>query len=241
MEKNINLCIVAGTHGDEFAFGQSVQRQVAEVMPGKAYNLTGNPRAARLHQRYIDSDLNRAFDGSGHGYEAERMREIRAIFRDEDFTHVVDLHTSPTTHSVVPIIPEACYGTKSFEVVSVIEPAKDIVIIPEHERASSLTGSFGRGGVGLECPRYTESHFASIVANGLIAFLSGKTSKICNRKFYYVEGLIPLSISLGRPHLEDFEKVPEMDGLAFVADPNTYGANYGHQGMLVNRSGDMPI
>src|ERR1700677_2932409 len=102
---NMNVCIVAGTHGDEYFFGHLVQLQVDTELPGEAYLLSGNELATHAQSRFVNSDLNRAFTGDGLGYEAGRAEEIHELVRKEGFTHVIDLHTSPTTHSIVPILP----------------------------------------------------------------------------------------------------------------------------------------
>lgn len=235
MKNNINLCIVAGTHGDEYGFGLQVQNQVESAIPRGAYMLTGNPLAMARETRFVDSDLNRSFDGSGLDYEAERVEQIREIFRQEGFTHVVDLHTSPTTHSIVPILPSLCVGPNADEVINANPAITSIVKLPDEDKPYSLVADFGQGGIALECPRYAEAENAARVARGLVALMQGKNMPPIARDIYQAVGLIAIDIQLPTAKMDDFKELPEeIGGISFVADPAIYKVlGYGHQGMKV--------
>ena len=231
----INLCIVAGTHGDEYAFGRYVQNYVQAEMPNAATLLEGNPLAIIHGKRFVYSDLNRSFDGTGSGYEAERALEIGEIFRAEDFTHVVDIHTSPTTHAVVPIVPGECEGFEGKEIINAIPSASELVTIPRSDRPTSLVGAFGLGGIGLECPRYNEKEFAEYIGCCLVAFLNGKINIKQMRSVYEVIGSVPISFNLDGDQ-PDFTYSPELGGDLFVAAPSIYKGypGYTSQGMVVD-------
>lgn len=234
MKNNINLCIVAGTHGDEYGFGSLVQEFVDEEMPGQAYMLNANPLASGLGVRYVDSDLNRSFDGSGKGNESELVEQIRDVFNREQFTHVVDLHTSATTHGIVPILPSQCQGERADDVIKTNFDIKRIVeLLPA--TPYSLVAAFGQGGIALECPRYRYKQNAKQVANGLLNLLKGAIYEPSPRKIYKMTGLIPVDVELPFTPMEDFEEIPPyVGGLSFVADPAIYKRlGYGHQGMVV--------
>ncbi len=231
----INLCIVAGTHGDEFEFGAQVQRQVNTGMPNTATMLKGNPLAIMYGQRFVHSDLNRSFDGAGPGYEAERAQEIKEIFQAQDFTHVVDLHTSPTTHAVVPIVPGECDGPHAEQIVNAIPAVGELVKLPRIEKPTSLVGSFGLGGIGLECPRYNEKELAEYIGNCLIGFLNGTVNPKQMRAIYGVLQPIPMDFNLNGDQ-PDFTYSPELGGDLFVAAPSIYKGypGYTSQGMVVD-------
>lgn len=237
MKNNINLCIVAGTHGDEYGFGSLVQEYVDDSMPGEAYMLNANPLASGLGVRFVDSDLNRAFDGSGKGNEGELAEQIREVFNREQFTHVVDLHTSPTTHGIVPILPTQCQGDSSNDIIRANFDIKKVVELAPSE-PYSLVSAFGQGGIALECPRYNYHQNARIVGNGLLNLLKGATYEPTPRQIYKMIGLIPVDVSLPFVPMEDFKQLPsEVGGLSFVADPAIYKRlGYGHQGMVIEPS-----
>lgn len=241
MNKKINLCIIAGTHGDESHFGLRVQEVVEREMPGAAYMLVGNPRASEANKRFINSDLNRSFGGNGNGYEAERAEELKDLFKNEGFTHLVDIHTAPTTHSIVPIIPAQCAGKESNLVVKSNPAVSHIVELGDNDPPDSLTASFGVGGIALECPRYADEQFALKVAEGIIRLLNDQIGPGLKRSVYKALGFIPSS-SILESNLDDFKSLPNDDALAFVAAPTIYEKlGYGHKGMRVKYVGEKII
>ena len=232
----INLCIVAGTHGDEYPFGKFIQNYVQAEMPNTATMLKGNPLAIIYGRRFVYSDLNRVFDGSGSGYEAERTDEIREIYQRNGFTHVIDLHTSPTTHSVVPIVPGECDGPENDRVINAIPSVNEIVKLPKSDKPSSLVGAFGPGGMGLECPRYyAEKEFAGYIGQSIVGFLQGQDNPKQMRAIYAMKRLIPMEVDLNGDQL-DFTYSPELQGDLFVAAPSIYKGypGYNAQGMVVD-------
>lgn len=231
----INLCIVAGTHGDEYAFGNFVQNYVQAEIPNTATMLEGNPLAIMYGKRFVHSDLNRSFDGNGSGYEAERAHEIKEIFKASGFTHVVDMHTSPTTHAVVPIVPGECDGLGVKNIVNAIPAISELVKIPSSEKPTSLVGAFGLGGVGLECPRYNEKEFAQYIGSCLVEFLNGGINPKQIRAIYEVIGSVPMNFNLDGDQ-PDFTYSPELGGDLFVAAPSIYKGypGYTSQGMVVD-------
>lgn len=245
MTNNMNVCLVAGTHGnpEEYLFGREVQRQVIAALPRiNSYDSTicmmvGNERAVEQGVRYTPdgSDLNRAGDGNATGYEAERFEEIQEICQREGFTHFVDLHTSPTTHSTVPILPPQCEAPEAYELIHADPTITDIVKLAPFEKAYSVVAAFGKGGIALECPRYAQPVMARRVAQGLLNLMQGVDLPVLPRDIYRVDGVIPLNIELPTEPYDDFKALPaEVGDLAFVADPATYAAmGYGHQGLRV--------
>lgn len=231
----INLCIVAGTHGDEYAFGKYVQNYVQAEKPNSTTMLKGNPLAIIYGERFVHSDLNRSFDGTGSGYEVERADEIKGIFETQGFTHVVDLHTSPTTHAIVPIVPGECDGPQTAQIVNAIPAVGELVKIPGSEKPTSLVGSFGLGGIGLECPRYNEKEVAQYIGQCLVGFLDGNVNPKQMRAIYGVLRPIPMEFNLNGDQL-DFIYSPELGGDLFVAAPSIYKGypGYSSQGMVVD-------
>lgn len=231
MNKNMNVCVIAGTHGDEYGLGHLVHEALSRDVPNQTYQLVGNPRAVELGKRFVDYDLNKSFGSAAtsSGYEAERAQEIVELTQREGFTHIIDVHTAPTTSTIVPIVPPTCVGSKADDIINKLPPVTSVVYSSRGEQPKSLVGSFGQGGIGLECPRYSEKEVAETIASGVTHLLSGLTLPKLVRAIYLVDGKIPLDIELPNGSLADFEEIPQIGGYAFVAtDMYKYA---GHQGM----------
>ena len=242
MKNNLNVCVVAGTHGDEYVFGSTVQMFLeAELRRGEACMLIGNPKASQAQTRFVDSDLNRAFGGDGTGYEAERAEEIKELFAQEEFTHVIDLHTSQTTHSIVPILPaglEGCVGPEADRVINALPHIGSVVELHQTYKPYSLISALGQGGIALECPRrILDDEYSRIVADGILSLIRGETFPATERNIYKAYGYIGLEETLATRPFDDFRPLPN-GGQSFVADPDTYAEmGYGYQGMRVQLAG----
>lgn len=230
MNNNMNICVVAGTHGDEYGLGQLVHEALDRYVPNQTYQLVGNPRAVELGKRFVDYDLNKSFGrATASGYEAERAQEIRELIDREGFTHIIDVHTAPTTHGIVPIVPNGCEGTQADNIINNLPSVTNVVYSSRGEKPKSLAGNFGQGGIGLECPRYNEKDIAETIAKGISGLLNGVVLPKLVRAVYLVDGKIPLDVELPNGSLPDFEQIPQIGGYAFVAtDMYKYA---GHQGM----------
>lgn len=229
--KDIYICVVAGTHGDEYGLGKMVQDNLADRLPNQVFNLVGNPMAVYKNVRYIDEDLNRSFDLKGNGYEVDRASEITEIIEKEGFTHVFDIHTSPSTTDIVPIFPGGCEGVVADEIVNKLSKAENVVNMPDDNSRSSLVGSFGLGGVGLECPQYEQSSFATLISDGIENLIGQVVCPKLVRAVYDIDGIIPTNIELPNGELKDFDLIPELGGFAFVPLKMYKEKGYGHQGL----------
>lgn len=231
MNKNVNICLVAGTHGDEYKLGAMVHQLVDEQAPNEVYKLIGNPLAVALDKRFVDYDLNRSFNGNSSGYEAERSQEIREMFDRENFTHVIDIHTSPSTETIAGILANGVYGNRTDQAINAFPDVVNIAKFPTTGVPHSVTGAFGNGGYALECPRYDEKKVAQNISKGILSLLSGIALQPIVRTMYLIDGYIPTSLVLPGGSVKDFEELPEIGGYAFVATELYKHQGYGHQGM----------
>ncbi len=88
----MKILVVENMHGDEiggFAYPNSVDI------------IIGNPEAKRQKKRYIESDLNRSFNGNSCTFEEKRAKELLPILEKYDF--VLDIHSTITgdTNAVI--------------------------------------------------------------------------------------------------------------------------------------------
>jgi succinylglutamate desuccinylase len=90
------ILILGSQHGNELlgeALHAYVQKQRPELLPYITY-LPGNIRARQLSVRYIESDLNRSYNGRRTTYEERRAGRILAHIKRHAFDLVLDMHTT---------------------------------------------------------------------------------------------------------------------------------------------------
>jgi succinylglutamate desuccinylase len=90
------ILILGSQHGNELlgeALHAYIQRQRPELLPYITY-LPGNIRARQQNIRYIESDLNRSYNGRRTTYEERRAGRILAYIKRHAFDLVLDMHTT---------------------------------------------------------------------------------------------------------------------------------------------------
>lgn len=94
------ILIFGGTHGNEWTGVYAVtkyEEQFKKEFPHlNLHFIHANPEAFRHNKRFLDEDLNRAFqfldEDRPHSYEHKRAKEIRGMIKKNSF--LVDLHTT---------------------------------------------------------------------------------------------------------------------------------------------------
>lgn len=89
-------------HGNE-RLGLQIRDALEPLFPSFLF-VTGNPLAVAHDVRYIDSDLNRSFNGSGKGYEAIRASTLWQHLSAAPY--IIDIHTTTARTDHFAIIVE---------------------------------------------------------------------------------------------------------------------------------------
>lgn len=141
MRKPRRIVIVGGTHGNEWT-GITIVNHYQEYLKKKFPSLTldfvlANPEAYKLNRRFVDEDLNRAFQylhEHRESYEHQRARELREFIQQEECL-VLDLHTTTSAmgNTVIisdynPLILSLCAKLtqkhQNFRVIGAPDPTK---------------------------------------------------------------------------------------------------------------------
>lgn len=92
------VLFLGSQHGNEL-LGEKlykyIQQHRKELLPHVSY-LLGNPEAYRQGVRYVESDLNRSYNGKYVTYEERRAAEILVYIKKHEPDLVLDLHTTTT-------------------------------------------------------------------------------------------------------------------------------------------------
>lgn len=95
------VLIFGGTHGNEWT-GVQIVKSYGDFFRKKFPHLTlefilSNPEAHKINRRFVNEDLNRAFqflkEGRADSYEHQRAHEIKKLI-DADPCFIIDLHTT---------------------------------------------------------------------------------------------------------------------------------------------------
>lgn len=88
------ILFVACTHGDELAgFNLFVKYPYGKTNDVEWKTIIGNPDAAFLNTRFLETDLNRSFDAdTANSFEEKRAEKLKKILSEYDV--VYDMHTT---------------------------------------------------------------------------------------------------------------------------------------------------
>ena len=110
-DSTCHLLTICATHGDEVGSLPSALKFFKEFTQGKSIFrgkwtlIWGNPEASKLHQRFVEQDLNRVYNQlDGESLECQRAKQISHLIKEA--TLFVDFH-----QTIMPtLIPFYCPG-----------------------------------------------------------------------------------------------------------------------------------
>jgi succinylglutamate desuccinylase len=102
------ILLLGSQHGNEIlgdALYAYIKSHRKNLLPNVTYK-TGNLRAKKAGVRYVESDLNRSYNGGRSTYEERRAARILQYIHDNGFDLVLDLHTTTCEQPPCFIIPD---------------------------------------------------------------------------------------------------------------------------------------
>lgn len=162
----MKILITINTHGDEIN---------GFTIPEGVDSLIANPRAKEEGKRYIESDLNRSFNGKSDTFEEKMAQELIPILQNYDF--VIDIHSTITGNTDAVI---STHNTAKEQEAAHYAHAGNYIYIPTLQ--NSLI-HHAINGLALELGLKTEKERYQKAINNLVSFLQGKKSqKTTNQK-----------------------------------------------------------
>lgn len=202
----MRILLLGFQHGDE-PLGEYLIQYIREHRPALLPHVTSmvaNPRAKQRGVRYLESDLNRSYDGTTTTYEHRRASEILEHIKQVGYDLVLDLHTTTCNQ------PPCLISAKSDHPFIAASSYRHVVHMNHPIVHTSLIGA---------CPAAisVEVHKASIndellaaLSGDIERFIAGVPSKT-TKDIYEIEGLIKNS-ELTEPEamaLTNFKKSPQ--------------------------------
>lgn len=110
------ILLLGSQHGNEL-LGDALLGYITahrkELLPAIVYK-TGNLRAKRAGVRFIESDLNRSYNGRRTTYEERRAGRLLRYITSSEFDLVLDLHTTTCEQPPCLIVPDVTTELASY-------------------------------------------------------------------------------------------------------------------------------
>jgi len=135
----MNILLLGSPHGNEVlgdVLHAYIQKHRADLLPHVTF-LIGNIKAKKAGIRFVESDLNRSYNGKRSTYEERRAARILRYIATHDFDLVLDLHTTTCEQPPCLIIPDVTDGVRRFVRAS---STTKIVLMKHDIVRSSLIG-----------------------------------------------------------------------------------------------------
>jgi len=185
----MNILLLGSQHGTEllgdmlYAY---IQKHAVDLLPHITF-MIGNPKAHAAGVRFIESDMNRSYDGTLATYESSRAEYIKHYIENEKFDVVLDLHSTTSKQDPCLIVKDI-YDENRNMIKSL---SIDKVIIMKHPVVdTSLIGVF-RHSIVIEI--YNDDIVDSLLqtlCNDLRRFIGGDFSQPVEKKGYVINNTI---------------------------------------------------
>lgn len=184
----MKILLLGSQHGNEL-LGEKLYAYInkyhADLLPYISYKV-GNPEAHQKGIRYIESDMNRSYNGSLETHEARQARHVQQFIKDGAFDLVLDLHTTVCAQPPCFIIHEINETIRPFIRASHIER---VVRLTDPIVATSLIGNDPKAiAIEVANTQLTPMLFEALCKD-IKQYVKGGT-KPAQKKFYEVPSLL---------------------------------------------------
>lgn len=227
------VTIIGGVHGSEL-FGKIVCQYLEKNIhkyPGLCIILA-NEEALKKRNRYIDTDLNRAFPGSKKGNH-EQMLAFELLRHIDVDSFIIDIHTTKNCKGIVPIITNASENTKR-----IIHHLNESNIVYMKNGFGSLISQFD-GAVSLEFYEEQSSklNYLHYVESIIQNVLNNNTHQKRKRNIYTCQERIPVITHVPK-NAESFVKISGSDIIPFLPRNRAYN---GYKGFRLSEPDEIMI
>ena len=153
----MKILVVENMHGDEIG---------GFTYPSGIDVVIGNPEAKKQKKRYIESDLNRSFNGRSETLEERRAKELLPVIEKYDF--VLDIHSTITGNTNAVI---STHNSKKEQEAARFLLAKNYIYIPKGKNSLIY---HTKNGLSLELGGVHEKNRYQKSIDNFIGHLLGK-------------------------------------------------------------------
>lgn len=158
------ICFTAGVHGSEPAGVKAIEilvkhleRRKIKLQKGSLTFILGNPQAFLKNRRFLEQNLNRAFQADiKPSYEKTRAVEISNFLKTNSFDFLLDLHSVSVGNFQILVYLKEQAKNKIFQTFQAI---KTHFIVDTRDLPGSLIGEFyklqNKPALVIECGNHT--------------------------------------------------------------------------------------
>lgn len=215
----MKILLLASQHGDEhlgeklYSYMQYNRPELLDYMEF----IIANPKAREQNIRYIESDINRSYNGKLDTYEERRAAEILNIINDSSFDLVLDLHT--TTIDQPPCLIMASINPANEQFIKATSITR-LVIMQSPLVDTSLSGVCQQS-VSVEVNHAIADDLLNELCDDIARYIKGKTFR-ATKYTYIAEPLRKSEVNANEfKKLRNFER-SEAGFMPILVGENSY-------------------
>lgn len=184
MTKLKNILIFGGTHGNEWTGIYAIKKLSQSPSPAghSVEYILANPKAFELKKRFVDEDLNRAFEflseDRPHSYEHKKARELKKKIESSPCL-VVDIHTTTANMGTTVILTRSDpYNFRLAQKLALKFPELKIIFSPDPHKKYLVS----------------QSDYGLMIEIGPVAnnILHGQALEVCEELIHEIFRLMPI-------------------------------------------------
>lgn len=227
------ILILASQHGDEYS-GEKLYEYIKLHRPellGHIEYLVANPEAHAQKVRYIESDMNRSYNGNHDTHEERLATKTLKYINDNNFDLVLDMHTTVTDQPPCLIIASVNpHNTRFIRAAAIAK----IVIMNSDIVKTALNGVCSQA-VSVEVNRDVDNELLESLCDDIDRYI--RNEDFAGSKYIYDDtqllhkSEVPLEEAL---KLKNFIK--SVDGYyPILVGENAYGDDYIYHGFKAHK------
>jgi Succinylglutamate desuccinylase / Aspartoacylase family len=219
------IAILAAIHGDEI-YGNELYEAFIATHPELAANISlliGNQAAYEKQVRYIDTDMNRSYNGDPSSHETIEISRLSEELASINPDYIFDVHTTRRDSGIF-FITDSIDGAKG-QACSILDV--DVIVMEDSVIRTSFIGNTP-GSVSLEYSlNAITSETTNDFVNGVYQLIADNaTTKTNKQKRFRVRSLITKEQYEAYESLKNHDQKPEGVALMVPRDMGEMDAEY---------------
>lgn len=190
----MKILLLASQHGNEYS-GEKLYRHIEHHHPELLEHVTfmiGNPKARKQRVRYIESDMNRSYNGHKDTYEQRRAQKILSHIQQEQYDLVLDMHTTSVEQPSCVIVSSISKDNESFLHATSINK---IVVIDKSISKHALNGVMANA-VSIELNQEIQRQTLEELCDDIARYSAGIPSDIQKSVFEVKDLLLKTELNV---------------------------------------------
>jgi succinylglutamate desuccinylase len=183
----MKILLLGSQHGNEL-LGERLHAHIKSERPELLPHVTfmiGNLRAHKQNVRYLESDMNRSYNGKSNTYEERRASRVLKSIKDEAYDLVLDLHTTTCKQPPCFIAPGTATGISRFMRASSIE---NVVQMSHSIVTTSLIGAYDKA-ISIEVNKVLSRKLLNDLCDDIQRYINDETLDL-PKKIYEINDLL---------------------------------------------------